>query len=302
MSAKIAIEGATRADSWMVPPESLVIKGLDDQDTDHYLYQRERTAAPIDDAKVEYVMANGITSDVMVQRDGDSWIVVDGRQRIKAARLANERLIAKGAQPVMVRIRVYKGDEVGAMGAMITANTFRNEDMYADNAETARRLMEVHNKPAEYVAKLFAVDPATVKRMVRFSELAAPVKRAVRDGEITISAALALLPLPRAEQADKVKEIVRVAEEETAQKEAKRAAKKKPSKKPAAAKPAKKKKAAGAKAAKKVVAADKGSHVAPGRKEIRAYLDSLPAVDAALDDVKAVLRWVLGDGPAPSTT
>ena len=69
-------------------------------DPTHPLFD-ERSTLPIDEMMVRNIQAFGVLEPVIVTRDAETGdvLVVDGRQRVRHALIANERLSAAGLPP-----------------------------------------------------------------------------------------------------------------------------------------------------------------------------------------------------------
>jgi len=86
---KLDIEGSGKRDLFLVPPEKLVVIGLDTEDEpEHPLYDA-RVTLPIDQAMVADVAKFGVVQPIRARRNGDKLEVVVGRQRVRLAREAN---------------------------------------------------------------------------------------------------------------------------------------------------------------------------------------------------------------------
>jgi hypothetical protein len=108
---KTAID-AKRGNLFLVPPEDITIIGLDTEDGPEHPLFDERVLLPVDEALARNIAIHGVIEPVVIRKNGDDVIeVIDGRQRVRSARLANERLEAEGKEPVLVpvvrRVGVY---------------------------------------------------------------------------------------------------------------------------------------------------------------------------------------------------
>src|SRR5437868_5424903 len=101
--------GATGSTNLLLfEPEKIVIV----QDESHPLYD-ERIHMPIDEALVLNIMHHGVLEPVIVRRNPETseTEIVDGRQRVRATREANERLRAQGRPTHLVPAVVRKGSD-----------------------------------------------------------------------------------------------------------------------------------------------------------------------------------------------
>lgn len=111
--AKTAVE-APRTNAWLFDPEQLKLV----TDESHHLYD-PRIHLPIDEAMVKNIMVNGVIEPVIIAKEGQDVIVVDGRQRTKNAIEANKRLTAEGKEPVKVTCIIRRGDDASLFGVLI---------------------------------------------------------------------------------------------------------------------------------------------------------------------------------------
>lgn len=203
--AKQAIEG-TRLNAFGLDPDEVVIVGLDDgEGPDHPLYD-ERVALPLDEALVRNIMVFGVIEPIVVRKNGTFVEVVDGRQRVRAAREANARLREQGSEPLAVPAVVKRGDSGQIMGIMLS--TFlRQDDTPIAKAQKVARYLDTGKSEAE-AALVYGVSAQTIRNWMALLELAPAVQAAVTAGQIGAVAALELRDLPHREQESKVETII----------------------------------------------------------------------------------------------
>jgi len=206
--ATLEIAGASKTDLHLVPPEKLVIIGLDTKDgKEHPLYD-ERINLPLDEGMIKNIMFQGVLENVICVRDGDRLLVAAGRQRVRNAREANKRLEKEGSTALTkVPVVIKRGTEKAAFGIMISENAIRKDDGILENAEKCRRFIEFGNTEEE-AATAFGVTVQQIKNWMSFNDLSTPVRKAVEAGRISASAAVKLAPLPKDEQKTKLDELL----------------------------------------------------------------------------------------------
>lgn len=193
-----------RKQLFMFPPEDLVIVGLDDpfEDApeDHELYDK-RKDMKLDAAFIEDIILNGVMQSVDVTKVSGMALVVDGRQRVKGARKANERLEKQGVDlRIAVPCRfVQMEDPATMLGRLISANSHRHDDGIIEKAEKAARLVNL-GKTQKEIAIRNGVSAATISNWLKVLQCISAVKRAVDQGKISASAAAELANLPPDEQ------------------------------------------------------------------------------------------------------
>ncbi len=267
MAANKTAVDASRTNAWNIEPERLVLI----EDKAHPLYD-PRVHLPIDDSLVLNIGLHGVIEPVIICKDGPDLVVVDGRQRVKAAREANARLRAEGKQPMLVTCMVRKGDEASLFGVMVSTNELRTEDTPLWRAEKLQRYLAMGRTEAE-AAIVFGVSQQTIRNWLDLLDLDTSVQRAIESGVIGATAAVQTFAgMKRAEQREKLAELQQAAPTTDAPR----------GKRPAIS------------ATKAKAHADKG--VCPpslrmrSRKQIEEKLDDLPVIWTAAQ----ALRWVLG--------
>lgn len=221
MSSKSYID-ATRLNAFAIEPERLTLI----EDPKHHLYD-ERVHLPVDETMVKNIMVHGVKVPVLVAREGDLVIVVDGRQRVKAALEANKLLKKEGSEPIKIKIFAEKGTEAELFGVCILANEMRQEDGPIVKARKAKRYLDM-NPDKKACAVVFGVSAVQVERWLKILDLAQPVLRAIEKGEITATAASELSELSREKQVEELSKLKAAAKEgkKVTTKDAKKAAKK----------------------------------------------------------------------------
>jgi ParB family chromosome partitioning protein len=198
---KQLLDGA-RGTIFYMDPDDLVITGLDkhkDGKKEHVLDDPHRVEHGKDDARfqamVNSVMAVGVREPVLVtvvKEDNENVaLVVDGRQRVLAAREAKRRLKAAGktgaSAVVTVPVLPEKNmEEKFAALLMVHLNEQRKNDEPLVKAEKAYRLVH-QGASLEEVAIAFAKKPATIQAWLTVHKAHARVKESVRNGTISMT-------------------------------------------------------------------------------------------------------------------
>lgn len=192
-----------RVNGFLLEPESLVIVGIDTprydaQGNEHPRYD-ERVECPLREEFVLNVMALGVKKNILVTKVDGRAFVVDGRQRVRAAREANKRLVARGELPMRVPVVQQKGEESLLAAIAVATNEFNLEDTPLVKARKAQRLRDLGRTDAE-IAIAFGVTPKTIQNWAKMNGLSLPVKQAVEAGKLDASAAVHLHDLPVVQQ------------------------------------------------------------------------------------------------------
>lgn len=190
--AKTAFENRTNAYSF--DPEELVLV----TDRKHPLYD-PRIELPLDEALVRNIMCNGVIEPVVIAKQHDQPVVVDGRQRVRAAVEANRRLGAEGKELVRVTAVIRRGDESNLFGVSISANENRQDDTPLGRAQKCARYLAM-GRSEEEAAITFGVTLNCVRQWLKVLECSPVVRKAVEEGKIAASAAAQLADLEPDEQ------------------------------------------------------------------------------------------------------
>lgn len=255
--AKTAFDAA-RQTIFLFPPEDLVLV----DDPAHPLYQA-RVNLPVNENLVRSMMVKGFRSIVIVRRDGENALVVDGRQRVKAAREANKRLKAEGKEPLKVRAYQEKGDEADLFGVMVLSNKGRQDDDPMSEARELKRFIDM-GRSDEEAAAIFCKPKSWVRQTLQLFDLAPKVQKAVTDGKVSVSAAVKLVNLDSADQVERLDELLASGAKATVQNVAR--AVKKP-------------------------AGEEAGPVPPTKKQIQVAAEHLRA--GGMDEAAAALDWAL---------
>ena len=267
-----------------VDPRSLVIVGLDTDDgPTHPLYD-ERVKYDLREALVASIAAKGVLSPIHVRIDEGKAVVIDGRQRVRAAREVAARLAAEGAA-VAVRIPVIVIAAKKAAAAAfnsVALNALRQADSFAVTARKAAHLFAICKSLSE-TALAFGISEATAKKLIDFGENASDaLVEAVADGTISATAGVALAAQSEAAQEAAVAEArTPVSAEGAAQ----------------GVSEGKAKKARGlSEKGRPVGKASKGVKHSVGRKLLKKGGDACPDENAL-----ALLRWIFEGSTLPKT-
>jgi ParB family chromosome partitioning protein len=195
----------TRGNLYNYNPMDLVL--VDNED--HELFD-PRINLPLDEGLVRNVMVNGVIEPVVVTKAPDGILVVDGRQRVRAAREANKRLEKEGKEPLRVSCVLRRGTEADLFGVSISANENRQDDTPLGRAEKANRLLNMGRSEDE-VAIAFGVSTQCVGNWIKLLSTCAPVRKAVESGKIAAQAAIEMAELPVEEQKTLLEEAIKAA-------------------------------------------------------------------------------------------
>lgn len=177
----------------VAPAGDLIIIGLDTADGEsHPLYDR-RILKRMPPAFVASVRSHGILQPVLIWMDGGRKIVIAGRQRVRAARVAN----------VPVPYTVWRGGAGVLPDLAVIENEHRSGDsvsMVADKVVATLKRLGGGIRAMEETAAIFGCTVQTVRNRVLFANLHPQLKYAVDEHVILFTEAIKMHDLPPAEQ------------------------------------------------------------------------------------------------------
>lgn len=209
-ASRDALRAKGKRDVYMFDPDDLVIV----EDEASSLYD-ERVHLPLDEALVVNMMfapdgvPQGVLEPGLGARNTETGKVemIDGRQRVKAAREANRRLREQGLEPIRMPVLIQRVNKHRAMGMLISANEHRQDDTPIGKAKKAQRYLDLGRDEPE-IAALFGISVSSVKNMLSLLDAPAAVRGAIESGKITTSAAYKLAKLDPAEAKEKLAELL----------------------------------------------------------------------------------------------
>ena len=203
-----------RGDIHMIPPEDIIIIGLDTADKmgEHELYD-ERIKLPLDAALTANIEYQGVKVPAMVTKDGGRVLCVDGRQRIRNAREANKNLLARGMEPVRIPcVLCLDSHKGGLFGVFISANELRQDSSGMNRIRNLGRMLSLGRTEAE-CGVVFGKTPQTIANWMRVLELDTTIHDMIEVGQVSASAALEVGDLPKNKQAAALRKILKKIEE-----------------------------------------------------------------------------------------
>lgn len=179
------------------------VEGVDNDATDGPGYDA-RILKPLSERFVQSIIDEGILQPVILRKNGKNGkLVVDGRNRVRGARVASKRV----GRPIMVPCLYHDGTDHDFLKKQVVANEYRDEDFFANKAKKAADLRKYGSSDEEIAASMNCT-VANVKNYFKYFELDASVQEAMKKGFLTGSAAIKLVDLPREEQAQALEELL----------------------------------------------------------------------------------------------
>lgn len=195
------IAGAeSRGDLHRFDPNRLVIV----TDPENVLCQEVRNRTPTPEWLVRSIMALGVTTPIQVRRgpkiDGEfTYEVVVGRQRVKAAREANKRLVKAGREPVLIKVEVVQGTDEDML-ALIRSENVRVDMSPLERAETAQLSVSRGVSVTKVINDSFRGSKADYERHMALLACHPDVVAAIEDGRLAVKVVDTFTELTRGDQ------------------------------------------------------------------------------------------------------
>jgi ParB family chromosome partitioning protein len=199
-----------------VPPEELVVIGIDTADTaaTHPFYDRRVKTHPPTENMIQSLEILGQLQPVTVTKNGkredgtDIIEVIFGQRRVRSMRIANERRKLRGNEPPMAcRCVVATGDELRLLMMRKAENAIRQDDeplqIAEDVAEFLRKSDDRH-----LTCVTFGITDQTLKHYLTVAGLHTEVKKQIKAGKLSPAAAAPLAKYPLQEQPTKLEEVL----------------------------------------------------------------------------------------------
>jgi ParB family chromosome partitioning protein len=135
------------------------------------------------------IRLHGLLHPIVVQREGDSYSLVAGERRLRAAQLA-------GVSSIPAIVRPAAESSRHQLEMALTENLLRTDLNPMEEAAAYARLSDAFGLTHEAIALRLARSRSGISNAIRLLDLPAPVQEAVADSRLTASHARALLVLP----------------------------------------------------------------------------------------------------------
>ena len=200
-----------RKDMYAGDPRSLVIIGLDTDDGPSHPLWDERIKYELKPEFVANIGFLGVQEPITVIREKldetdeggkakSRYVVVDGRQRVRAARLVNEKRTAAGEPLSEIAYVVKKVSETGQVDLMLALNEHRRGDDPLTKCEKCLRALNAGVDKLN-IANDMGITPLTLGKYLSIAaDCTRKVKDALRAEQIGIGQAYTLSALSKAKQ------------------------------------------------------------------------------------------------------
>ena len=198
-----AKEGFKKASAYStIDPDSFVI-----QDDPAGPYYDKRIELPLIPEMVANIVAIGVRETVVMTEHEGKTYVVSGRQRAKHWREACKVWKERGepVKPLPCAISRLKPEVASIVNT--SCNTFRQDESMMTRITNAVHALALGTSEDD-VCMANGISKAQLKNWLKADSLCAPVKKAIDNGQVTVTAATKLSDLPAAEQKEKLDEII----------------------------------------------------------------------------------------------
>lgn len=202
------------------PAADVLIPGVDCKGPGHPMFQPEtmdfykRLKAGEFEADIKDYYARGciVPGEVIKDKETGKAIPVHGRKRTLFLRVANERRVADGKEPwkfpATLLARGTKQSE--AMLRTISENMGRYTLNAAELAEIAFNFLQMNGDTEQTRHDLctsMRIDERRIEKVLGLREASPAIHKAISDGHLDFTGAIALAEMPAGEQAAKVEEL-----------------------------------------------------------------------------------------------
>lgn len=189
-------------------PMSVRIVGLDVKATaENWFAHCPRAEEEVDEEFLQSIRDDGVRQPIDVYRDGNFVNVLEGRRRVKGARIVWEEQKEKGVpvdKRVALRVAIRRGSPVELFRWNARSHQGRKNLDPIQRAEVILNYQKHCTDDIESAAQTFGCSAATIKSDLQLLDLHAKVQKAVASYELSKANALRLAVLPREEQAAKL--------------------------------------------------------------------------------------------------
>lgn len=220
-ASKTVFVNASKGTTYLFSPLDLAIMGgadalpKDEQgpldtptDKAHPLFDERLKEVKLTKEWVANIFAYGVKEIVEVVRIDGVPYVVNGRTRVRGARVANLQREKEGLPLIKVEAKLARLDDLGMLKDMISLN-IHFEDSTATKIAKLKRLLAM-GVTLEDAANTFGIRLQTAKMWLQYDDTAVPaVKKAVNSGKIPSTTGMDIARLPAEKQEGALAEVMR---------------------------------------------------------------------------------------------
>ena len=162
-------------------------------DPAHPLTDLRRLKKPLPEPFVANIAHRGVDTPIQIVKLDDVATVVEGKSRVRAARLANRERAKRGEPLLKIKCVIKRDTSATALiASLVSGNNARMEDDFTDKREKLIRFLD-NGGSEEDAARYFMVKLPTIRGWLAFEDQATDeTKAAVKEGKLGAAAAAEL--------------------------------------------------------------------------------------------------------------
>ena len=223
-AAQDAVQGTTsttrkdkapKGDTRKFDPKELHLVGFEDPDEKTHRLYDPRVHLPVSEKLVKSIIFRGFRGAIVVYKDPVTGLhcVVDGRQRVKACREANRRLLEQGEPPFEITAVVHAGSIESAMDVMGILNHGGQALSPGQRVLLVQRYLD-SGRDEESIATMLACSVASVKNYRALLECIPEVRAAVESKQVPFTVGFPMSKLSPDKQKEKLAKMLAVTPQE----------------------------------------------------------------------------------------
>lgn len=148
---------------------------------------RLRLEKPLEDTFRDGIFANGVQVPILIAKLNDIAVVIDGKQRVRAARWANAQRIKQGMPPMKLSGVIQRDvTKLGMLSAMVRLNNARRDDTLDDKIRKLRDILSLTGDNYQYASKEFNLGEQRLKELIAFDDHATKeLREAVANSKLS---------------------------------------------------------------------------------------------------------------------
>jgi ParB family chromosome partitioning protein len=174
-------------------PEPILRQGPIEIDIDLITPNERQPRLQMDDARLEdlarSIKANGVIQPILVRRTGETYQIIAGERRWRAAQRAGLMKV-----PAVIR-DMPAGSEQQQLELALIENIQRENLSPMDEAMAYQRLIDEHGLTQDHIAAAVGKDRSSVANYLRLLKLPDEVRASLESGELSMGHARAILGL-----------------------------------------------------------------------------------------------------------
>jgi len=162
-------------------------------DPAHPLTDLRRLKKALPEPFLANIAHRGVDTPIQIVKLDDVATVVEGKSRVRAARVANRERAKRGEPLIKIKCVIKRDTSATALiASIVSGNNARMEDDFSDKLEKLKRYLD-NGGSEEDAARFFMVKLATIRGWLAYEDQATDeTKAAVKEGKLGAAAAAEL--------------------------------------------------------------------------------------------------------------